>query len=263
MNWLISLSDYSKLIEIPIRRYLMKDIFYRIEVETSTTCNNSCNYCPVSISRRPNYLMDEKLFFYILDQLREFDFKGRFSPHFYGEPLLDERLTSFISQTRRKLPKCFIVIYTNGDYLTPQKADELLNVGVNLFIITNNGNISDNLKMTLKNKSTYQKLRYFIVRDIHKNNKLFNRGGNIKLAKNKEIHLKKCISSASKIVIDAWGKVKLCSNDYFGTEDWGDIKQESIKQIWEKTDYVKIRKELLEGKFTKKICRICTGIEKK
>lgn len=262
MPWMLSLLEKMKPLEVPLRRYCLPDRFNRVEVETITKCNKACYYCPVSAQPRPAYQMNEELFYSIIDQLAQMRFSGRFSPHFYGEPLLDRRLSQFMAYVRKKMPKVWIVVYTNGDLLTLEKVEELLDAGVNLFLVTFEGEESKIWKQTMEKLPRRRVRRHFIFRIFEKDVKTpFNRGGAV-LFPGRELHMKSCYSSAGKFIVDAWGKVKLCSNDYFGTEDWGDLTKESIAEVWAKPEYVKTRRDLLYGKFSKSICRECVGIDK-
>ena len=49
-------------------------------------------------------LMDEKLYYKIIDELAELNYRGRVSPYLMNESLLDSRLEKFITYTREKLP---------------------------------------------------------------------------------------------------------------------------------------------------------------
>jgi MoaA/NifB/PqqE/SkfB family radical SAM enzyme len=74
----------------------MSELFSVVEIETRSVCNLRCNYCPNSISERGLLKncqqMPEALFFHIIDELSEIRFSGEVYPHFFNEPLLDERL---------------------------------------------------------------------------------------------------------------------------------------------------------------------------
>ena len=126
------------------RRYGMKDMFNDINIETTTYCNRRCLYCPNSVFERSlkknEKLMSENVFKKIIDELAEINFKGRISPHFYGEPLLDKRLVDLMKYTHEKLPKAKLEIYTNGDLLKIDIFDKLYKVGVRHYVITLHGN---------------------------------------------------------------------------------------------------------------------------
>jgi hypothetical protein len=88
----------------------------------------------------------------------------------------------------------------------------------------------------------------------------FNRGGTV-LFPGRELHMATCILPQSTLVVDAWGKVKLCANDYDGVADWGDLAAERLADVWRKPAYAALRRDVLHGRFDKAICRVCVGKE--
>jgi len=258
----LSLLDRVKDLELPLRRWILPDRFHRVEVETDSRCNRSCHYCPVAVAPRPVHKMSEELFTSIVDQLVEIGFHGRFSPHFFGEPLLDERLPDLVRIVKARLPRVQVVVYTNGDLLTPDRSRALLQAGVSLFIVTFEEGHSRAWKRTEPGLSRRER-RHFLVRDFDRDVKRpFNRGGLIRFP-GRELHQKACIAPASTLVVDAWGKVRLCPNDYAGEVEWGDLAMHRLADIWARPDYHELRQALLRGEFTRPICRACVGLEER
>ncbi|MFH0876053.1 MAG: hypothetical protein V1859_09010 [archaeon] len=106
-------------------------------------------------------LMDKSLFTKIIDDLARINYNGRLMPHFYGEPLLDDRLVDLMNYTHKKLPKAQIVVYSNGDYLTKEKYSELINAGVHHFVITQHGDkIISELSELLENPKTRRRIQF-------------------------------------------------------------------------------------------------------
>jgi hypothetical protein len=247
-----------KGLELPLRRYVLPDRFHRVEVETDSRCNRACSFCPVSVAPRPAHRMSEALFIDILDQLAEVGFRGRFSPHFYGEPLADPRLPALMAEVRARLPRAKVVIYTNGDLLGPERARALLDAGVALFIVTFEHGPSAAWRRAAPTLRPAERRR-FLVRSFEEGvEQPFNRGGMMAFP-GREYHQQACFAPASALVVDAWGKVRLCANDYQGEVEWGDLNTERIAAVWAKPAFVAERRALLEGKFTKPICLACTG----
>lgn len=83
-----------------IRRVLGDDdVPSMVCIETITTCNRKCSYCPNSLYDRGLVMnqsrMESALFRKIIDDLAQSGWRGEIVPHLYGEPLLDERLPAF------------------------------------------------------------------------------------------------------------------------------------------------------------------------
>ena len=251
--------DALKAVEGPLRRHVLPDHFHRVEIETNSRCNRGCGYCPVAVDPRPPYEMPESVFVDLLGQVAEMGFRGRFSPHFFGEPLLDPRLPRLCGLVRERLPGATVVIYTNGDALTPDKARALLDAGVSLFIVTFEDGESRAFRETRAALPRLTLLRRFVVRHFDRDvTRPFNRGGTVRFVR--EMRHTTCHAPAANIVIDAWGRLKLCANDYYGEEDWADLTKHRLRDVWARPEYVALRRALLRGDFQKPICRTCAGL---
>jgi len=231
-----------------------------IEIETITLCNRKCVYCPQKNYNRGNHTMKESLFKKIIDELRELKFQGRVFMHLYGEPLLDKRLPHLVKYTREKLPKSVIEIVTNGDFLSIRLFNILLNRGVTMFNITQHDkNMSRMMQLLFKYIKSYpEKAKKIKYRKITPDTELFNRGGIIVHPKIKRFE--RCNRpSEFSIVVDYKGNVILCSNDYFSSVIFGNLREESLIDIWNKDYYKKVREDLRRGIFEIEMCNKCIG----
>jgi len=155
------------------------DMFYCVEIETITTCNRKCSYCPNSRYERGNYLMDKHVFQKLICSLATMRFSGEIHPHFYGEPLLDKRLPEFMMYIKEKLPKSKIVIFTNGDLLTKNIFEKLIQSGVDEFFVTQHTPVmSKNLLELFDSMKKNPAVKYRIKHQYFSNETpLMNRGG--------------------------------------------------------------------------------------
>jgi MoaA/NifB/PqqE/SkfB family radical SAM enzyme len=234
-----------------------------VEIETTTICNRKCVYCPNSKISRPQTSMDKATFKKIIDSLAEIGFSGRISPHFYGEPLMDERLPELIKYTRGKLPKAHIKLFSNGDLLTVEKYKELCDTGINVFRVSQHSLMPSNIiKETLKyaeeNKGAkIEYLNYYseYFEYKNKNNILMNRGGLINIQAR---HKSTCFF-VNQLTFDYAGNAVLCCNDYLSSVRFGNIKTSSVKDIWYDINYVKARRNIINGKWVFEICKKCSN----
>jgi hypothetical protein len=96
-----------------------------VSLELTTSCNQKCYFCPVSIAPREDYAMPDELFARILDELQAYrpTIEGVFLQS-YNEPTIDR---DFVKHCRAihdaGLP---VAILTNASGLTPAKVDELI-----------------------------------------------------------------------------------------------------------------------------------------
>lgn len=89
--------------------YRTSNMFAALDIETTSKCNIKCPYCLAAFYDRGNNYMDKKLFKKIIDELTSIPYKGRLSPHFYGEPLLDERLPKLLAYARKNCLKLILL----------------------------------------------------------------------------------------------------------------------------------------------------------
>lgn len=69
----------------------------KASIETTTTCNHTCTYCPVSEFPMAHQVMDLKLFTHVMDELAGLGRKmKRISYNHYNEPLVDPYLVDRI-----------------------------------------------------------------------------------------------------------------------------------------------------------------------
>ena len=118
---------------IPLYNFIKhRDVYFfrSVAIEISTYCNRTCYYCPNVLEETPVDFMTEETFNKIIDQLKEIDFSGSILYHFYNEPLLDKRLPSFIRHVKKNLPNCVSRIVSNGDFLSVDLADDLIDAGI-------------------------------------------------------------------------------------------------------------------------------------
>lgn len=233
-------------------------LFQSVEIETTSICNRTCTYCPNSTHKRKSGYMEENLFYKIVDELAAIKFKGRFSPHFYGEPLYDTRIVQLLAYTRKKLPNVLIKLFTNGDLLTYDSFKELIEAGVDVFRISQHDeapskNILDIYKRldsdTINRRIEF--LKYFDNEEL-----LMNRGGLIEVKKNVEMLF--CFF-AEGITIDYEGNMLLCCQDYMSKNIFGNLKTEKIVDIWNKDHYKILRDQIICGIWPVDICKSCTG----
>lgn len=247
-------------------KYKNTDIFTSLVVETTTYCNRRCTYCPNSIfersTKKNESLMPEKMFKKIIDELKGINYKGKIFPFLYGEPLLDRRLPDLIGYAHKTLPEAKIVIYTNGDFLDIDKTDELYKCGVSYFVITlhtyTKSNIDKVKRLITHIKKTGKKLKV-LCQVLDKHTALSARTGLVKVENKKEEDL----TCLDPIVINYRGDVLICCHDYLGVSSMGNVREEKLIDIWNKSDFMRIRNQLRNRKYSLDICNSCVAVQKK
>ena len=227
--------------------------FYTIEIETNNRCNNDCPFCPVnrhSDTRKPK-IMDEDIFFTIIDQLRAMDYHGYISLFSNNEPLLDGRILRFIELARKILPNAQHALYTNGLLLNKEKFSALVK-NLDLLIIDN---YDDNLELIPSVKKVLDETLppYDFKCDVQiamrkKNQKLNTRAGSApnRLAEeNKFRPQSPCILPFTQMIIRPDGTATKCCNDPLSKMTLGDLNRQTLREIWRGRAYQELRKEML------------------
>ncbi len=247
---------YNKINKILTYGFSKRDIFTAIDFEINSHCNLKCSYCPTSDNggRGKNYMPIE-LFCKIINDLSLIKYQGRVSPHFFGEPLLDDRLPEMISYARSKLPNAEIVIHTNGVLLNKELYDKLINSGVSGFLVTKHTkNLPKSCTSLVNDK--YAKNGTIKIRTLD-GIALFNRSGTVRPIIERK--MTSCSYLSDEISVTYTGDI-VCTNDFHVTHSFGNVKNKNLIDIWDNEEFKKIRKSVFKGKFELDMCKKCVGI---
>lgn len=127
-GWLYDPEDLEDL----SRGYYLK----YVSLEAHTLCNQSCYFCPVSVAPRESHFMPMEQYREILSQLAAY--RSTIEAVFmiaYNEPTLDKRFVEQVRAIREAgLPPATL---TNGSGLTPDRVDDLVEMGGLRFLSIN------------------------------------------------------------------------------------------------------------------------------
>lgn len=259
-EYLFGQTDYKDIFKERLTRNEKKKLFAKyvlnINIETSAFCNRKCEYCPLkTIERKQDFITDNH-WELIMSELEEIGYKGRITLCLYNEPLLDLSLNDKIREIRKRLPETKICLYSNGDYLTEEKLEELSFSGLNWMLITRHveGEFFDIERCKIKNGQYIKKLgldNYITgYRELNRNNVSYllmykslelyivtnnwsvtgcDRGGEIESLKAPMVREQPCAKAIRDFNIAYNGVVKSCCNIYFGKNaDFGNIETNGI-----------------------------------
>lgn len=208
--------------------------------------------------------MEPDLYQKIIQQLKDIEFQGRISYDFYNEPLLSPNLITFSELAKKELPRVEIHLYTNGSLLDLDKFRKLKKAGVTKFIITKHEDHFNESKpyrfeRTLK-ELTDRELKSVDYRD-YTNLKLTNRAGALNHIQSsiEDIQNYPCFIPTFMMTITVNGTVLPCFEDFYQKMAMGNIKDQHIRDIWQRPEYVRFRKMLMLGQRSSyEICKNCT-----
>ena len=248
-----------------------------IELSINGACNRRCFFCPrVDENKYPNILdsLDIKVFERLVMDLRKINFDGRMSFSGFCEPLLTKNLDDYIKIIRSNLPKVQIEIVTNGDPILAKngvgRIKELYKVGLNncrvsLYDGPHQIELFENIKKELKlNDEEFIIRKRYLGPEESYGITISNRAGSVEI-KNEVFELKAleeplkqpCYYPFYKVLIDHDGDVLICSNDWKKELPVGNIKNESLIDVWSNSKFLSVRKKLMEGNRNHKPCNVC------
>jgi len=209
-------------------------------------------------------VMSEELFKSIIDALAEMQFAGRICPLINNEPLLDDRIVSFIAYARQRCPLSFLELITNGRLLSEELLLELFAAGLDSLLINDYRNDRREHPFRLSAK---------LPRIAELSGRMFRRKIDIALRSTSEVLSTRagniqgsgiavplnqfCALPFTGVWVQPEGKAILCCQDYNYDEIMGDVRESSLSEIWFSDKYSRIRTELYEGDRSGKICEKC------
>ena len=259
-----------EIIKIGLSRTGLRNPFNKmfkvVEFETTAYCNRKCSYCPnVDFERfgdEEKFFMKDEVFKALILQLSELNFNGMISPHLYGEPMSDPRMLSWSEHIKKKLPTAKLKIVTNGDFLNKKNFNDYLNAGVDIFYISKHAKALKKPCRDLLNDLDKNILKkHILVQDFYKDfnsqQEMFtNRGGSIGLNESNKKAPVNC-SYATYPVINTYGDIILCCQDFHNKYMFGNIMKAKIGEIWFDQENIELRKRIYDYKLDLKICRDC------
>lgn len=101
-----------------------------VQVETASSCNASCSFCPHStMSRSPAIKMPSELFRKLVDEIASWPVHpNHFVPFLTNEPFADSRIYDLCRYVNQRLPEVKLAFFTNGTLFTPSNLDKLSTV---------------------------------------------------------------------------------------------------------------------------------------
>ena len=240
-----------------------------VNMETINRCNNTCEFCTANrnCEKRPFAKMPTELFHSIIDQLRDWNYKGHITMYGNNEPWLDNRIVEFHKYAREQLPDCFIFMSTNGLLLNIDRLKQIKPY-INQLIINNyclDMKLFDNIKEIydyvkanpeeFKDVEIIIQMRY--IKDV-----LSNRAGS---APNKKATSKIVKETCLMPYTDMWimpnGKLGVCCCDNFEVTDLADLSKISLKEAWNTEKYKKLRMAIKDGRHNYNFCKYCDFID--
>jgi radical SAM protein with 4Fe4S-binding SPASM domain len=245
--------------------------FTFVEFSITDLCNRTCVFCPrydPKVYPNNNSETSVELYEKILTELANLGWQGLLSFSGFGEPLLHTRLLDLVRLTKQYLPETTFEIVTNGDRLTLEMTHELFTSGLDCLKIS----LYDGPEQIPQFEEIQQTLNLtteqFIIRHRFLGPEdnygliLSNRAGTVSFAnlplKPLDQSLRRqCFFPFYKIMIDYDGRVLLCSHDWIKKFSGGDLKTQTVAEVWTGKALQQARQMLAGGNRKFNPCAAC------
>jgi radical SAM protein with 4Fe4S-binding SPASM domain len=266
-------------------------LFTRIQIQTVSWCNRSCNFCPSGKFPVPKTFMALEVYHRIIDQLSDLHYDGRISPYLMNESLLDKRLPDLIAYARRRCPESWIAINTNGDALSATLLHRLFDAGLNCLDVNAYDDLAQYERYTEltqrvvaqrqdvswrtgyldplfngENRSRQEKILH--CRDMtdwegrfaakQATLGLTNRSGNVPGSRHLAAPLALgCPRPFQQMYINHRGEAVLCCNDWRFEVIMGNTATATLAEIWHNATYQAYRRNLQHHNRAMSLCATC------
>lgn len=255
MNDIINHSDRAydwRMVLLNAVRYADPFFPRRICISVTDWCNRKCSYCPVGVFGTKKGMISDKVFQKFAERLAEIRWNGWASLGGYAEPASVKNLDEYVRTIKATCPTCLPVVWTNGDYLTPDFTRRLLAAGTHLFIVSRHKPFSEAWDKKILECVDVAGKR-MTVRGLP-DWAIINQGGltNVPFPPKKWCHL-----PSNSLEIGSDGTVLMCDADFKREQPRGNIMDQSIREIWYNWEFTRRRFKLLLGKPETGACRRC------
>lgn len=240
-----------------------------VNLETINRCNSTCSFCTANknAEKRPYKRMEEDLFYKIIDQLRDWGYKGHLTLYGNNEPWLDTRIVEFHKYCREQLPDCFIFLSSNGLLLNVDKVKEIIPY-VDQLIINNycrDMKLHDNVKEIYEYAKSHEEEFAnveLLIQMRYMDAVLTNRAGSAPNKQNATKVIKEtCLMPFTDIFIFPDGRMGICCCDNFEVTTLADLNTTPLKDAWNSEEYKKVREAIRGGRQNYPFCKYCDFID--
>lgn len=286
---------YNRLLTKKMAKY--RNIPFRVMIENTNICNANCVFCPHKIMKRKTGIMSMNLFKKIIDECKQIGV-NYVTVYGFGEPLLDksffERVRYCKSQGISR-----VTTNTNAMYLDKNKIKEIFTSGLDEIYISFDAatkqtyqkirpgldflTVENNINFLINEKKRRRTTKPEIVLSFVESpfnsfetqiylDKWRGKADRISISfihnwtgdvtnKIRRVASKRdpCRLLWTDMVVSVNGDVPLCCNDYENKEILGNIKKQTIREIWGGKRLAGIRNLHRLGQFSQTgICARCT-----
>ncbi|MDA1196511.1 MAG: SPASM domain-containing protein [Nanoarchaeota archaeon] len=242
-----------------------------MEFNLSGLCSRTCSFCPrTDPTKFPNLNKHLPIEVYekVMVDLAKVEFKGNILYSAFSEPTMYRHLEDVLKLSKHYCPESRIELVTNGDLLNLKKVKRyfdagLTQMGVSLYDGPHQVPKFEKLRLEAGLTKEQFNLRIrWLPPEENFGITLSNRAGaqimeEIGLKKLDTSLKRKCFYPFYQTLIDFDGAVLLCSHDWDKRLILGNVKEESILDIWTGDTIKEVRAKLAVGDRNQTPCNRC------
>jgi len=246
-------------------------LFSMIEFNLSGLCTRQCVFCPRSDPKafpNINEHISERLYEKVMADLQKANWNGVILYSAFSEPLLHRNIEELVGLSKKYLPLAHVEAVTNGDLATLEKISNLFAAGLTVLSISMYDGPHQvkhfrelQKEAGLRDDQLMLRARW-LPPEEHFGITLSNRAGALNLKEIgvtalKEPLKKNCFYPFYQTLIDYDGSVLLCCHDWGKKLIVGNIKSQSIIDIWNNNVLKRVRMNLAQANRNFPPCNLC------
>jgi MoaA/NifB/PqqE/SkfB family radical SAM enzyme len=260
-----------------------------VQIESTNLCNAKCVFCPRDEMHRRQGVMDFDLYRKVVDECVTLGIT-HVRVHNYGEPFLDKQLVEKVRYAKSK-GIAEVGMISNGSLITEDLARGMIDAGldaINISVDASGKEVFEATRLHLKYDDVIQNVRTLarlrnesgrthpklILSFVRQNNSaeeanfikewsqiadkihitdLHNWAGTLNATSDVQFP---CYRLWLTFTVLWDGRVSMCCADFDGRHVFGDLKSQSIAEVWNSPLYMAARRQHLESGGPE-ICRSC------
>ncbi len=276
--------------------YRYPDFPDHVYIELTNICNARCTICATPTMKRTREIMPMNLFRRIADECGRRRAK-KILPFLHGESLLVPRVVDYFRYLRKVAPQTHLNLTTNGSKLSAELAETFLGEDLLDSVIVSIDGPNKRIYETIRLGLNYDQVRHNVLHFIRRRNELgksrpivsiamvtveqnkqkredlkrvwreadevrfsvyFNWAGKMPSQKRIAHKVNFCERIYHYITILADGRVAMCCFDSEAEYAVGDLKTQSIYEVWHSPAFLQKRRWLYQRNFDQlKLCANC------
>jgi len=265
----------------------------QLQIETIAACNARCVFCTYPTMRRARGRMTDEVYSKVLTDAVDLSmFIGRIYLQGLGEPLMDKAIAERVFLARQVLPQVPVSLYTNGSGLDAATIAQLAGAGLSELVVSLTGTTKEQREGAMGLSDFDEVVRWtdharrliptrvklILSRDLIEDPNLDTERFRERWGSDAMItyegnwageltkfrgapHKEACHRAMEQLMVLWNGDVALCCFDGEGEMTFGNVKDQTLREIWESPERTRVRELHRAGRRAEvPLCKGCTGI---